>query len=182
MTFEKPSLQILLDQWIHNSQSYENITHVHVNKPNAGNFISFPENLDKSLVNGLNNIGVHNLYNHQIQCLDWVENGRNVLLNTETASGKTLAFLLPILNEFLQKNIPTNSLFLFPTKALTYDQFQQYQNILESVKDQSKEKIIKFAGCFSLRWRYTFIKTFINSKECQFLTNQSGYAALRNFS
>ena len=142
MTFEKSSLQILLDQWIHNTQSYENITHVHINKPNDGNFFSFPENLDINLVNGLTNIGVHNLYSHQVQCLDWVANGRNVLLNTETASGKTLAFLLPILNEFLQKNTPANSLFLFPTKALAYDQFQQYQNILKSVKNHSEDKII----------------------------------------
>ena len=54
-------------------------------------------------------------------------------MNTETASGKTLAFLLPILNDFLIHKDPTNSIFLFPTKALAYDQYQQYIKLTESV-------------------------------------------------
>ncbi len=143
MTFEKSSLQILLDQWVHNSQNYENFTHVHVNKSIPGNFFPFPEILDKNLEIGLKNIGIHKLYSHQVQCLDYVLDGKNVLLNTETASGKTLAFLLPILNEFLQEKNSANDLFLFPTKALAYDQFQQYQQLVDSVKENNKNKIIK---------------------------------------
>jgi DEAD/DEAH box helicase domain-containing protein len=140
MAFEKSSLQIILDQWVHNEQYYENITHVHVNKPTTGKFFPFPENLDKDLKNGLIDTGIHNLYSHQVQCYDIMGSGKNVLLNTETASGKTLAFLLPILNENLKGNISANALFLFPTKALAQDQYQQYQMILQSVKFDYQKK------------------------------------------
>ncbi len=139
MLSDKLTFHSILDQWIHNEQNYENITHIHHRKPSNGNIKPFPDTLDLKLIDGLIKIGVESLYQHQIDCFNLVNHKKNVLLNTETASGKTLAFLLPIFNQFLIQNGHNNSLFLFPTKALAYDQYQQYNQINMSMNLDHKQ-------------------------------------------
>jgi DEAD/DEAH box helicase domain-containing protein len=63
------------------------------------------------------------LYSHQAEALEAFRNRENVILTTRTASGKTLAFLLPVL-ERLSLDHAATALFLYPTKALTYDQLK----------------------------------------------------------
>ncbi|NYT07777.1 MAG: DEAD/DEAH box helicase [Methanomicrobiales archaeon] len=64
-----------------------------------------------------------NLYSHQAETLEAFRRGENIILTTRTASGKTLAFLLPVL-ERLYLEPGATALFLYPTKALTYDQLK----------------------------------------------------------
>ncbi|MCG7854817.1 MAG: DEAD/DEAH box helicase, partial [Methanoregulaceae archaeon] len=54
------------------------------------------------------------LYSHQTEALEAFRNGENVILTTRTASGKTLAFLLPVLERLLLDPAAT-ALFLYPT-------------------------------------------------------------------
>ena len=57
------------------------------------------------------------LYTHQIEAIDHLRAGKNVLVATETASGKTLIYTLSVLEKILQ-NHDARALFLFPLKAL----------------------------------------------------------------
>ena len=59
---------------------------------------------------------VNELYSHQAATADLVHEGRNVVVVTPTASGKTLSFNLPVLNAVLD-NPDTRALYLCPTKA-----------------------------------------------------------------
>lgn len=61
------------------------------------------------------------LYTHQCEAIERLRAGENVIITTPTASGKTLAFLLPIF-ERLGENPDATALFLYPTKALANDQ------------------------------------------------------------
>jgi DEAD/DEAH box helicase domain-containing protein len=61
--------------------------------------------------------GIKELYSHQAATAELVHNGRNVVVVTPTASGKTLCYNLPVLNAVLE-NPDTRALYLFPTKAL----------------------------------------------------------------
>ena len=61
------------------------------------------------------------LYTHQAETFDQVSTGKNVILTTSTASGKTLAYTLPVL-ERLAKDPVATAVFIYPTKALTRDQ------------------------------------------------------------
>ena len=65
--------------------------------------------------------GIERLYIHQAEALDAARGGRNVLVATPTASGKSLVFALPALEAALEGGGAT-SLFLYPTKALAQDQ------------------------------------------------------------
>ena len=61
------------------------------------------------------------LYSHQVRTVEAVRRGESIILTTETASGKSLAFSLPVFETLLQDRNAT-ALLLYPTKALTNDQ------------------------------------------------------------
>ncbi len=74
------------------------------------------------------------LYTHQAETFDQVSTGKNVIITTPTASGKTLAYSLPIL-ERLITNPDATALFIYPTKALTRDQllfFTEFDSALHA--------------------------------------------------
>jgi DEAD/DEAH box helicase domain-containing protein len=65
--------------------------------------------------------GISELYAHQTQAWEAAERGEHLIVTTGTASGKTLAFNLPVLNALAAE--PKNrALYLYPTKALAQDQ------------------------------------------------------------
>jgi DEAD/DEAH box helicase domain-containing protein len=63
------------------------------------------------------------LYTHQCDAINRIRMGKNVIITTPTASGKTLAFNLPVF-ERLENNPETRALYLYPTKALSNDQLE----------------------------------------------------------
>ncbi|MGB9465955.1 MAG: DEAD/DEAH box helicase [Candidatus Acidiferrum sp.] len=67
---------------------------------------------------------IRQLYTHQSIAAEAVHAGKNVVVVTPTASGKTLCYNLPILNSILE-NPDTRALYLFPTKALAQDQLAE---------------------------------------------------------
>jgi DEAD/DEAH box helicase domain-containing protein len=74
-------------------------------------------------------------YSHQAQAINLARQGKNVVIATPTASGKTLAFNIPVF-EALNNDKKATALYLYPTKALTNDQ-------LKVICDLEKETGIK---------------------------------------
>jgi DEAD/DEAH box helicase domain-containing protein len=72
--------------------------------------------------------GISRLYTHQRAAADAVREGRNVVVVTPTASGKTVCYNLPVLNAVLE-NADTRTLYLFPTKALAQDQLAELHDL-----------------------------------------------------
>ncbi|MEI8104576.1 MAG: DEAD/DEAH box helicase [Actinomycetes bacterium] len=68
-------------------------------------------------------IGVESLYDHQREAWETAAAGENFVITTGTASGKTLAFNLPVLDA-LARDPKARALYLYPTKALAQDQFR----------------------------------------------------------
>ena len=67
--------------------------------------------------------GIERLYSHQVEAFDAARAGENVVVTTGTASGKSLAYLLPVIQATLE-DPSARTLLLFPTKALTQDQLR----------------------------------------------------------
>src|SRR6266853_3974442 len=86
----------------------------------AARIASIPEELDSRVRNG---IGVEALYAHQREAWDAAARGESLIVTTGTASGKTLAFNLPVLDA-LARDPKSRALYLYPTKALAQDQFR----------------------------------------------------------
>jgi len=68
--------------------------------------------------------GIRQPYSHQAQAAEKIRGGKNVVIVTPTASGKTLCYNLPVLSAILE-NEDTRALYLFPTKALAQDQLAE---------------------------------------------------------
>lgn len=65
--------------------------------------------------------GVRELYSHQVEAIGHIRAGRDVVIVTGTASGKTLCYNLPIVERILTDR-HARALYLFPLKALAHDQ------------------------------------------------------------
>jgi len=65
------------------------------------------------------------LYKHQCQVTNLIREGKNVIITTPTASGKTFAFTLPVLEKFADDEEAT-ALYLYPAKALSNDQLKKF--------------------------------------------------------
>ncbi len=66
------------------------------------------------------------LWSHQAEAIDLARAGRNVVVATGTASGKSLAFQIPIAEAIIDGLRPATSLLLYPTKALAQDQLRAF--------------------------------------------------------
>src|SRR5262245_1643110 len=88
----------------------------------------FPGWLDKRLVRGLHSQGIEMLYTHQAEALDALHDGKDIVVVTPTASGKTLCYGLPVL-QAVADDPATRALFLFPTKALSQDQLAGFREL-----------------------------------------------------
>src|SRR5437899_12515421 len=82
-----------------------------------------PDELHPRVRDALAAQGIDQLYTHQREAWDAAANGEHIVVTTGTASGKTLAFNLPVLDALARE--PRNRvLYLYPTKALAQDQFR----------------------------------------------------------
>jgi DEAD/DEAH box helicase domain-containing protein len=80
-----------------------------------------PGDLDPRVASALVATGVTSLYRHQAEAWEAAQRGANVVVTTGTASGKSLAFNLPVLDA-IAREPKTRALYLYPTKALAQDQ------------------------------------------------------------
>jgi DEAD/DEAH box helicase domain-containing protein len=80
-----------------------------------------PDDLDPRVASALVATGVTSLFTHQAETWEAARCGENVIVTTGTASGKSLAFNLPVLDA-IARDPKTRALYLYPTKALSQDQ------------------------------------------------------------
>jgi DEAD/DEAH box helicase domain-containing protein len=78
--------------------------------------------------------GIEKLYTHQAAAAELAHAGKNFVIVTPTASGKTLCYNLPVLNAVLE-NADTRALYLFPTKALAQDQLAELHDLAKRLDD-----------------------------------------------
>ena len=124
------NLPQILDYFKSNPEISKCITHWEVISPRKANYSEFPETLDPRLKPVLEQQGIYKLYAHQRIAFDLISSGRNVVVVTPTASGKTLCYNLPVLNSIL--NDPqSRALYLFPTKALSQDQVAELYELIQ---------------------------------------------------
>lgn len=92
----------------------------------------WPPWAEPDVVRAFHDRGIESLWSHQLAAADLAHDGRHVVLSTGTASGKSLAYQLPILTE-LKRNPRSRVLYLSPTKALGHDQLRAAAALTASV-------------------------------------------------
>jgi DEAD/DEAH box helicase domain-containing protein len=99
----------------------EELAHLSVEPARTGRTEPFPDDLDQRVASALVAQGITALYRHQAEAWEALRTGGNVIVTTSTASGKSLAFNLPVL-DLLAREPKSRALYLYPTKALAQDQ------------------------------------------------------------
>ena len=121
----------LLFEILINSKNYKgSIKHIFEIEEKEGNYKSF-DNLSEVVKQKLLNINIDKLYKYQNDSYDLIHKKQNIAIISPTASGKTLAFHLPIY-DFLKKG--EKAIYVYPTKALARDQERQIYNITPDIK------------------------------------------------
>jgi DEAD/DEAH box helicase domain-containing protein len=100
-------------------------------------FQDYPESIPSILVEALLKRSITKPYSHQASAWDKLSQGKNVVVITPTASGKTLCYNLPVVRSILQDS-NSRALYLFPTKALSQDQLAELQTLLNHAAPDAK--------------------------------------------
>ncbi len=123
------TLEQLIDFLKSNRDIAQNITSWREIPARPAIYAEFPEGLNSRLVSALEQRGIRKLYSHQAEAYRIITRGEHVVLVTPTASGKTLAYNLPVLNHILAEP-EVRAVYLFPTKALSQDQFKELHDLI----------------------------------------------------
>jgi DEAD/DEAH box helicase domain-containing protein len=108
----------------------ECITHVEHFPAREAQWADFPEGIDPLVRQIFAQRGIEQLYSHQVEAIGKVLAGRNVVIVTPTASGKTLCYNIPVLNSILA-DPDIRAMYLFPTKALAQDQMEELYKLIQ---------------------------------------------------
>ncbi|MGD1052537.1 MAG: DEAD/DEAH box helicase [Candidatus Dormibacteria bacterium] len=106
----------------------------------AADLRPWPERLHPELIAALAARGLDRAYSHQAEAIEAALDGRDVTLVTPTASGKTLGFVIPVLDSWL-RDPDSRSLWLFPTKALAQDQLAGLRDLVEELAPERRDRL-----------------------------------------
>jgi DEAD/DEAH box helicase domain-containing protein len=107
-------------EWLHVLEG-EELAYLGAEPAREGIAEPFPDDLDPRVASALVGRGITALWRHQAEAWEAARAGGNLIVTTGTASGKSLAFNLPVL-DLLARDPKSRALYLYPTKALAQDQ------------------------------------------------------------
>lgn len=144
--YPKPmSLKQLLSHWRADPSIASNIANWQILPARPAQYAPLPQDLHPALTHALEQKGIEKLYTHQAESWQHSKAGENVVVVTGTASGKTLAYNLPVLDRLLR--IPQGrALYLFPTKALAQDQKNELENINQQLPQDLRIPVATYDG------------------------------------
>ncbi|MEE1799719.1 DEAD/DEAH box helicase [Streptomyces sp. JV176] len=124
---ERPSPGMVLDRLAAGAGRAARITHTEHLPPREGRHAVWPDRIRGEVINAIQQAGIDHPWTHQAQAAEHALDGESVVIATGTASGKSLAYLAPVLTTLLDGSEAPNgrgttALYLAPTKALAADQ------------------------------------------------------------
>jgi len=129
----KLTMQEWLSRMKHDRRFMGNVTAIKHFPPDEGTFAPFAEWVHPKIRSILEKRGIDRLYSHQAEAMALIREGRDVVLVTPTASGKTLCYNLPVLQRILEEP-ETRALYMFPTKALAQDQMHEIHGMIRELE------------------------------------------------
>ncbi|GCA97128.1 MULTISPECIES: DEAD/DEAH box helicase [Mycolicibacterium] len=108
------------------------LRHVTDLAPRQARRIPWPTWVGADVTQAFTDRGVAQPWSHQVSAAELAHAGRHVVIATGTASGKSLAYQLPILHA-LQTDVHARALYLSPTKALGHDQLRAAQSLCATI-------------------------------------------------
>ena len=140
-------LASLLDFWKRDRDTAPNLVAWQTLPSRPAQTHPFPTDLPAPVSQTLIAAGIHSLYSHQLEAWTHSRAGENIILSTGTASGKTLAYNLPVFAELIT-NPNSRALYLFPTKALAQDQLSVISHQLSVMQSLITDNLSLITGIY----------------------------------
>jgi DEAD/DEAH box helicase domain-containing protein len=121
-------VQEVIDGFALRDRDGETLTAVRHFPARAAQWAEFPAWVHGDLRAAYNAKEIERLYSHQAAAAEAAHTGKDVVVVTPTASGKTLCYNLPVVHAILE-NPDTRAIYLFPTKALAQDQLAEIHDL-----------------------------------------------------
>jgi DEAD/DEAH box helicase domain-containing protein len=116
----------VLRRLLNDSRNHERITHVENVPAREGRHADWPSWTPRLVLDRLRHAGIERPWEHQARAAELAHSGSSVIVATGTASGKSLAYLLPALDAVFDGG---SVLYLSPTKALAADQLRALRGL-----------------------------------------------------
>ncbi|EPZ42997.1 DEAD/DEAH box helicase [Alicyclobacillus acidoterrestris] len=129
------NLEQLLNEWQRDPSFMSQVAAWRVSEATAGRFRPIPATAHTEVLEALQSRGIRQLFSHQEEAWNAIQAGKDTMVVTPTASGKTLCYNLPVLNAICE-DPSVRALYIFPTKALAQDQVAELSELIEHVKTQ----------------------------------------------
>ncbi|WP_244943272.1 DEAD/DEAH box helicase [Streptomyces inhibens] len=123
----RPSPGMILERLARGATRAARITHTEHLPPRIGSHADWPARIRPEVIDAIRSAGIDRPWTHQARTSEHALRGESVVVATGTASGKSLAYLAPVLSTLLDGSEAPNgrgatALYLAPTKALAADQ------------------------------------------------------------
>src|SRR5262245_5615199 len=128
-TYAPAGTRAVLDQLLEEPSLARGVVHHEVVAARSAEHADWPDWLDPRIRAGLARRGIERPYTHQADAISTIHEGRDVVVVTPTASGKSLCYTVPVL-QALAEDPSARALFLFPTKALGQDQVTEFGELV----------------------------------------------------
>jgi len=116
--------------FLHKNPDYrKRVVHIETTEPERPRYGTLDTPLPEAITAYLDKNGIQ-LYSHQCAAINLIRAGYHVIITTPTASGKTLAFNIPVFGQ-LAADATARALYLYPTKALANDQLVTLQQMAQ---------------------------------------------------
>lgn len=130
----RPSPRAVLDRLASGANRAARITHTEHLPPRPGRHAVWPDRIRPEVIDAIQRAGIEHPWTHQAEAAEYALDGESVVIATGTASGKSLAYLAPVLSTLLDGSEAPNgrgatALYLAPTKALAADQCRAVKEI-----------------------------------------------------
>ncbi len=131
------SVPALLENWYNDPSIAKNLVVRRTLPARQAHYVPLPDELHPLVKEALARSGYSQLYAHQFQAYAQARAGKHLVVCTTTASGKTLCYNLPVLDEAFKQS-STCALFLFPTKALAQDQKEHLEGFIQAIQPHER--------------------------------------------
>jgi len=128
------------------------IVYAHCDQTRRPEYGHLKRPLARSLERLLAGMGISRLYSHQVRAIDLVRDGKNVVVATPTASGKSLVYNLPVIERVLT-DPDIRALYLFPLKALAQDQMKTFRQMISPLSSDARPSCAIYDGDTPARHR-----------------------------
>ncbi|KIY63164.1 P-loop containing nucleoside triphosphate hydrolase protein [Cylindrobasidium torrendii FP15055 ss-10] len=144
---DRPAIEDVLNDlekqtWYHNQISTERLfeakegTHDLVVDP------PLPEAVNTAFKKARN---IGSFYSHQVAAINALAQGKDVIVSTSTASGKSVIYQAPLLR-FLHADPSATAIFVYPTKALAQDQRGAFQELIHACPGLGHVQVATYDG------------------------------------